>query len=403
MPRVSEAVDPIAAQPVFNKPEERQYRPSYTATPLVSPPHSPQLTQNGGYPGQWYHPPAMYANAYYPAPFSPVSDFDNVNREVGPINNEVYGDSDTLLIKVAGVLPDISRLLHQYRETHGQLSAKDVLASQVEAIHADHIKKLQIELQVTRAEYDKAFRKVVDENDGLKYELQRRQGESRAIDSLVQENRVLGENLQKLRQSNTELKDELDALRQSQSQALEARISEHDRAAAEHKIILSKAQLDLANLITKHTNQKKDLDDARRSESRYRSQLESATKQLEGRNDEQAQQKAATKDTTAEQPETAKSGNSEHHTELPIEATSAEKELRQELDSLRSQLEAQRIELVTEREARERHRQQQESSPSIPTELATGLTSLRTKHLELQQESDKVHRLLISLGYVTGV
>ena len=192
MPSVSEATSSFATQPVFSKPEERQCRPAYTATPLVSPPHSPQLTQNGGYPGQWYYPPAMYANAYYPAPFSPVSDFDSISREVGPTNNEVYGDNDTLLIKVAGVLPDISRLLHQYRETHGQLSAKDVLASQVEAIHADHVKTLQVELQITRAEYEKAYRKVVDENNGLKHEIQRRQSDLRVTESLAEEKQSPG-------------------------------------------------------------------------------------------------------------------------------------------------------------------------------------------------------------------
>ena len=345
----------------------------------------------------------MYANAYYPAPFSPVSDFDSMSREVGPTNNEVYGDNDTLLIKVAGVLPDISRLLHQYRETHGQLSAKDVLASQVEAIHADHVKTLQVELQVTRAEYEKAYRKVIDENNGLKHELQRRQSDLRTTESLVQENRVLEESLQKLRQSNTELRNEFDALKQSHSQVLEARGSEHDRSVAEQKTILAKAQLELANLITKHTTQRKDLDAIRHSESQYKTELEAARKQLEECNVGHAHYLASPKDVTAEQPETAKSESGHHHTGPPLEPNTVGKELRQELDTVRSQLEAQQILLNTEREVHEKYRRQQETLLAPHSELATGLTSWRSKNLELQQESDKVHRLLISLGYVTDV
>ena len=119
---------------------------------------------------------------------------------------------------------------------------------------------------------------------------------------------------------------------------LEARGSEHDRSVAVHNTILAKAQLELANLITKHTTQRKDLDVIRHSESQYKTELEAARKHLEERNDGLAQCAASPKDVIAEQPEAAKSESDHHHTGNPLEPNTVEKELRQELDTVRSQL-----------------------------------------------------------------
>ena len=287
-----------------------------------------------------------------------------------------------LLYKVAGVIPDIHRLLDQYRETHGQLSAKDLLAKQAEAMHVEQVNKIQLELQVTRTEYEKAIRTVVDENAQLKKDVQELRSQLASSEKLTQENLCLKTQLTGIEDKHTKDLMEKDAQHNqalsNQQQAMADKDVEHSRTLNDHKTILSKVQLELANLITKHSNQKKDLEASRATEVELR-------KKLEGQEIRHVQQFGNLESSSTKSMPGAFSDSEEHYLRV-VETLNAE------ILMLRQQSEKTRAE-------HEVYRRQQEERAAKQKLLADGVGKWKTKHEEMRREHENLERLLREIGH----
>lgn len=116
-------------------------------------------------------PPSMYGNPYYGMPFSPPAEPMMQNNEGPTSPSSTQGEHQQLLEKVAGVLPDIKRLLNNYKETHGQLSAKELLAKQADLSHSVQLNRFRVELEANKKEYEKMIQNLVGERSKLEREL----------------------------------------------------------------------------------------------------------------------------------------------------------------------------------------------------------------------------------------
>lgn len=425
-------------------------RTLYSATPLVSPPQSPRLT-HGIYNGQlpYYYPAPMYGSPYIQAPFSPSSEKDGMRNEGFSGKISPREENENLLHKISDVIPEIHRLLDQYRETHGQLSAKDLLAKQAEAIHAEQLNKLQVELQVTKTEYEKVIREIVEENLRFKREIEDLRKQVSATSSLEEENAGFKVSMEKLQKSYEDLNDRIDDLNQVKEQvlreknsqdklveSLQERLSEHAKTIAErqdqhskaleerdirfgkvmeekdeehrkilgeHKIILSKVQLELANLITKHSNQKKDLEATRNSEAQHKNKLEAKSRELEEAIARHQEELQALRTSNEEERQQLVSESEGRVARLIDEHMKEKEELMQSLDTVHAEMQTQNDDFAKERQAHEAAKEEHEELISKHADLAAGMTNWKAKHMELQKENEKMDRLLQALGHATEI
>ena len=334
-----------------------------------------------------------------------------MTRDVSVGSNDLFGDNDALLHRVAGVIPEIHRLLDQYRETHGQLSARDLLAKQAAAVHSEQINKIQLELQVTRTEYEKAIHSVVDENNQFRREIQDLRSQISASQNLTQESLTLKRSLGNLQASHQDLQKHIEVLKvthaeemsekdshctravEAHKHAMEDNDLEHTRTLTDHKVILSKLQLELANLITKHSNQKKELEMSRAAENELK-------KQLEEQADRRAGNLETLKSPNAKDNQTAVSEREESSAKLTGDQSSTtEKEHIQAVEALKAEMLAQKVDFEKAKAEHEAYRLAQEAHRGRHEELAEAMLQWRVKQEDMKRGHEKVEKLLKALGY----
>ncbi|KIX01770.1 uncharacterized protein Z518_09497 [Rhinocladiella mackenziei CBS 650.93] len=474
--------------------------PPKARSPLASPPQSPMLHQYVGSPPPqqpapypYPYPPSFIGSppfqpGFYPTPFtSPTAPF--IQSEMVPRAGSAGAEDERarLLEKVSNVLPDINRLLQYYQETQGLLSEKDHLVKQAESQHEEEISKLRIELSVTKEEYEKIIGEQAGENVKLKGEVADLAEKLSLSEELSRGSASMEEDLANLRLKYKFLEDDIETREShndqllTEKQALEAQLGEikkqltddraqhdrvlmelkevhqrqmaekedeHARALHDQKTGLAKIQLDLAGMITKHTQQKKDLDSARALISEHEHSLATKTKELadalhlhktelEARTktaEEKAQQHKqeisvwsqqlsesiakyeaeviSLRDSHQKEIEQVQKAGEERLSELIEEHKRREGRLQAELEALRSENEALeadfvkerdvrdnlKTELATAREAHETLKSQHDQVNKHHTELAEAMLSLKTKQAEWHQESERMERILQSLG-----
>ena len=301
--------------------------PFHAHTPLASPPQSPMLHHYMGSPPLQpvpymhpfpYPPPPMpnvtYSPGFYPAQFAPAP-LPNFQHEMIPRSGSAGAEDERtrLLEKVSSVLPDINRLIHHYQETQGLLSEKENLVKQAETHHVEEITKLQVELTVTKEEFEKIIGELATENVRLRGELNEQAERLSRVEETKSSSAEIRNELEELKLKYKELeaehgqaksavgqltteKERLKAetekyqkelqesrleLEESCQRQIRANEEAHTKASAEQKTSLSKIQLDLAGMITKHTVQKKELDSVRSLLSEKEHALALRDKELE--------------------------------------------------------------------------------------------------------------------------
>ncbi|KAK5062477.1 hypothetical protein LTR84_004549 [Exophiala bonariae] len=319
----------------WEQPQTYEQTPIQSYTPLASPPQSPMLHQYMGSPPLQavpymhpfpYPPPLMpnptYSPGFYPTQFAPPPPpMPNFQTDMIPRSGSAGAEDERtrLLEKVSNVLPDINRLLHHYQETQGLLSEKENLVRQAETHHVEEVAKLQVELTVTKEEFEKLLGELATENVRLKgeladqaeklarveensvrsarirEELEEHKLKYKEIEAECQQGRSVVENLMlekvALRAEVEEYKkhleanelrheDQMEELRQNLEEQFRKRDEAYNKTASEQKTGLSKIQLDLAGMITKHSIQKKDLDSVRSLLSEQEKVAASRTKEL---------------------------------------------------------------------------------------------------------------------------
>jgi chromosome segregation ATPase len=475
--------------------------PPKELSPVASPPQSPVFHQYVGRPPSqpglyaYPYPPPMMSNspyqpAFYPAAFAspPAPPFVHHPEPISRSGSTGTEDERTkLLEKVSSVLPDIGRLIHHYQETQGLLSEKDFLVKQAETQYESEITKLRIELSATKEEFERIIGEQASENVKLKGDMieqaekitllenSLREGATakqdlagfeatcKSLEGEVETSRSLNEQLQrergKLQSEVEDLKHKAEDAQIRYDEAVTAMKKEHEsqlaetdddhaRALNDQKTSLSKMQLDLAGMITKHTQQRKDLESARATimdrehalgvKTReladtldlHRTELEARARLSEETADEHKQeiqvwarklaeaearheaQMETLRESHAKEMDALREAANRKCSELMQEHERREAQMQAELEAASSAVDALKTalnvtrqekdgmknELATERAAHESLRVRHETAQKHHAEMAESLVNLRTKQAEWQRESERMDRILHSLG-----
>jgi hypothetical protein len=418
-PSISPRMHYQPAAPIDYGPNMSPPLPQY---PYPYPPNMPMMPGPGPY----------YPNQYYTAAFPPPMEqrqFYDANGGGPSAMSSSEDDREHLLQKVSNVLPDIHRLLNEYKESRGLLSAKDMLVQQAEKEHEEKLTHLRIELDANKKEYEKVIQSVVSERGKLEREavvlhqqvadlqaVAEEHGKLKAeILSLQDSQKSLETEIENLRATNEELlsaqEREIQSVREAHSQQitelqkqhedhLTAKEKEHQQALSDQKSILSKTQLDLAGLISKHATLKNELENSRNLQNDHKNQLDAKTKELEETHARHAEEINAVKKSQEEDHGRALGALEAKNAKLVEDHNHKEQEWTQELETLRTRMQANSEDLERERREHQALRVTRKKEQDQASELARGIASWKAKHAELQTEHENVDRLVQSLRLV---
>jgi hypothetical protein len=377
----------------------------------------------------------FYTNQYYnpafPPPMEQRQPYD-VNGGGASARSGSEDDRELLLQKVSDVLPDLHRLLNEYKESRGLLSAKDMLVQQAEKEHEEKLTRLRIELDANKKEYEKVIQSVVGERGKLEREavvlrqqvadLQALAGEHEKLKtevlSLQDSHKNLETGIENLRTTNEELlsskaaqEREIQNVREAHSQQitelqkqhedhLAAKEREHQQALSEQKSILSKTQLDLAGLISKHANLKNELENSRNLQNDHKSQLDAKAKELDETHARHAEEINAVKKSQEEDHSRSLGALEAKNAKIVEDHNRKEQKWMQELEILRTQMQTNNEDLEKERKEHQALKATRKKEQDRASELARGIANWKAKHAELQTEHENVDRLLQSLRLV---
>jgi hypothetical protein len=410
-PSMSPSMHYQPAAPIDYGPNISPPLPQY---PYPYPPNIPMMPGPGPY----------YPNQYYTAPFPPPMEQRQLYDANGGGPSAMSGsedDRENLLEKVSNVLPDIHRLLNEYKESRGLLSAKDMLVQQAEKEHEEKLGRLRIELDANKKEYEKVIQSVVSERGKLEREVVVLHQQVADLQAVAEEHGKLKTELLSLQDSQKSLESEIENLRATNEELLSSKAAqemeiqsvreahsqqitelqkqhedhlavkekEHQQALSDQKSILSKTQLDLAGLISKHATLKNDLESARHLQNDHKDRLDAKTKELE-----------ETHARHAEEINAVKKSQEEDRAKLVEDHNRKEQERMQELETLRTQMQANSEDLEKERKEHQALRVTRKEEQDQASELARGIASWKAKHAELQTEHENVDRLVQSLRLV---
>jgi hypothetical protein len=369
-----------------------------------------------------------YASPYYPQPFSPAGEASQLPAVERHVSRSGSGDENNdLMVRIQSVLPDLSRLLEQYREGQALPAAAENAISGLSSQQNENLTTLQQELNTTKKEYERVIRNLVDENCTLKNEAEDRQRRSRSLEGDSRSSRKLKSEYEALQAQHQNLANSVDSIRLSKEElmaeklkhieslkkdkhiikeshhrvladlkaqhleALAAKDNEHQRAVAEHKSSVNKVQLDLATLISRHTTTKRELENAHHSEAAYKAQCDKLKadhqRALESLRHEYKSQHLRHEEDTKK-----------HLIELEAFRT---KEIGWERESraLQAELQEHKVALASERDAHASLKAIHEEWNKRTADLSEAMTSWRKKHAELQRENENLDGVLLRLGF----
>jgi hypothetical protein len=453
-----DVVEKADSKDVLNKVSSKTSQSPPPATPMMSPPISPRMHYHATAPVDYGpnmsptlphypypYPPNMammpgsgpfYANQYYNTPFSPPMEQRQpyeINGAGQAARSGSEDERELLLQKVSDVLPDIHRLLNEYKETHGQLLAKELLVQRSEKEHEEKLSRLKIELDANKKEYEKVIQSVVSERGKLEREATVLRQQVADLQTLAEEHGKLKIHFASLQGSHKELeatvetlrmtKEELLSSKEAQTKELQinreahsrqlaetqkqhedglaAKEKEHQQALSEQKSILSKTQLDLAGLISKHANLKNDLEVSRNLQSGHKTQLEAKTKELDETNARHAEAINAIKKSQDENRGRSLVEIEAQNAKIVEDHSRKEQMWIQELKTLRDEMQTHKEDLEKERKDHQMLKATRKREQDQASEFAKGIASWKAKHAELQAEHENVDRLLQSLRPVT--
>ena len=326
-----------------------------------------------------------------------------------------------ILEKVTNVLPDINRLLEHYQETQGQLSAKDIMVKQSELMRAEEIARLRLELDAKKEEYDKLIERLVGENYKYKLELEEKNASITAIEEAAKEHASLKEQFHSMKVKHDEAISTADAARLVKEDLLTEKLKlekDHTKAASEHKVVLSKVQLELANLITKHSSVKKEFEASRGTilalEQRFetttkehqatltlhQAELDAKAKEAEELQNQHRQQLESQLDSlTSSRQQEIQALQEAHDQKLKDMMSDHESNAAKLVEEHTTQLTAIKGELDGQKHAFGKLQTEHEEMGVKHNQLAGAVVSWKKRHEEWQSENEKFNKLLETLGH----
>lgn len=334
------------------------------------------------------------------------------------------------------------------------------MAKQTELQHTEEVARLRLELTARKEEYDKLIERLVGESYKLKTELEEKtkriseleeaaktfqsgqdemtvlkdkaaEAVSTADAARLAREQLLADKLKveadlegskKVHDSRHEQhKRDIEDIKRSHKETLDARDKDHQKAANEHKMVLSKVQMELASLITKHSQQKKDLDSSRSIHQSLEQKLDAQSKEHEAA-------LVAHKEAMDAKAKEAEDLAAQHRQQLESQMESLTSQRQQELQSVQDAHEQALKDLRAENEANaakltEDHQsamaviqgefdahkdafskltREHEEMGDKHTQLVGAVTSWKTRHDEWQAETDKLKGILHTIGQKEG-
>ena len=333
------------------------------------------------------------------------------------------------------MLPDINRLLEHYQETQGQLSAKDLMAKQTELVRAEEIGRLRLELDARKEEYDKLIERLVGENYKYKLEVEEKTASVASLEASVKEQEGMRAEFEAMKSKHDEAIASADAARLAKESLLaeklnletthksnlEAKEKEHSKAASEHKVVLSKVQLELANLITKHSSVKKEFESSRgvilgleqrldttakeheTALAAHQAELEARTKEAEELQNQHRQQlESQLESMTSSRQQEIQSLQEAHDQKLKDMMSSHEANAAKLAEDHATQMTDIRGELDGHKDAFGKLQTQHDEMGAKHSELSGAMMSWKRRHEDWQLENDKLNKLLETLGHTSN-
>ena len=417
---------------------------SQRSSPVPLPPQGVPPMSYGYMPmmtGGMHNP--MYGGPYYGMPFSPPAEplIQNSERPGSPPSTQ--DEHQQLLEKVAGVLPDINRLLCNYKETHGQLSTKELLAKQADLSYNEQLSKIKVELDATKKEYEKVIQNLVGEKSKLERDLNGVRQRVVSLEKVEANCKALRAEVETLQANKKELTEGFDSIRRSKEELqtlklakekeiesltktlqaekelysrnitdvkeqakdqMDAKQKEFHKIIGDHKLNYSMVQMELTSLFSKHNNQKKELELARSSEADHKIRLDLKSKEFEDALARHGQEIRSIKKKHEEGQERLAQESEERVAKIVAANSAKEKEWQQDLHEMGAELESGKAEsrrlrddLQTLKNSREAEKLQ------MSAELVESLALWRTKSKELQQQNQNLDRILQGLGCATEI
>ena len=354
-----------------------------------------------------------------------------------------------ILEKVTNVLPDINKLLAHYQETQGQLSARELMVKQTDLERAEQIAQLRLELDAKKEEYDKLIERLVGENYKCKLEIEEKSARIAALEEATVEQGpskeefesmkarladaistasaahlakedVLAEKL-KLESISAEKREQhkldLEQLGREHVSHLETQTIEHDKAASKHKTVLANVQLELADLITKHSAVKKDFEVSRKTvialeqrlevtmESQqaafaaHESELAEKAKEVDKLRNEHRQQMGCQYDSlTSSQQQEIQRLHEAHNQRLNEMALAHDSDVAKLSEEHTTRLTTLQAELESQIKASSKLQTEHEQVKAKHNMLAGAMLSWKQRHEQWQSENDKLNKLMETLG-----
>lgn len=344
-----------------------------------------------------------------------------------------------LLEKIAGVLPDINRLLSNYKENNGQLSAKELLAKQADLSQNEQLSKVKVELEATKKEYEKVIQNLVDERGKIQRELVDTRQRAIDLDKAQIESKALRAEVESLQANKKEMTEGLDGMRRSKEEmqtlklanekeieflkiSLQAEKTLHHRSVtdakeqardqmdlkqkelrktiSDQKLSYSKIQTELTSLLSRHNNQKKELDAARSSDADHKIKLNQKCKEIENTLVRHAQDVQSIKEKYEEERERMAQEGEERAATIGQQQAAKEKQWEQDLQNMGAELGSEKAESRRLRDEIQRLGKKMEAENLQKfAELVESLAVWRAKSDELHKERQNLDRVLQGLGY----
>jgi hypothetical protein len=386
-------------------------------------------------------PASMYANPYYGMPFMAPTESIMQTNEAPRSPSSTQDEHQHLLEKVVGALPDINRLLNHFKETHGQLSAQELLAKKSDLSHTEQLSNIKVELEANKKEYEKVIQNLVGEKGELERELTIAKKRVEDLEKVEFEIKALRAEMDTLQVSKKDLTDGLDGLKKAKEKMQIEKMANEEEIVSlkkalqdekelrhldvaevkeqakgqmdsvqkefqisvdDHKSNYLKVQADLTSLLSKYNHQKKALEGARSAEADHKSKASLKTKGFEDGIAKPSQEIQSIKKHHEGVQKRMTQESEERVTKMSEERSRREKSRERELHDIGARLDLEKSENQRLRDQLDTQRKSKDATKlQMSVELVESLTLWRAKSYELQKENRKLDRLLQGLGCAT--
>ncbi|RMZ90310.1 hypothetical protein DV736_g2447, partial [Chaetothyriales sp. CBS 134916] len=418
-------VDSSPATPNFGEPSSPD-QPRQTYTPVISPPQSPRLYYESPQPDPYHYMYPLLANSMpdFPSSFYPIH-----HQPPPPTSSPGQAPSQEMapFSTAPHVVPNINGLPEYYQVTQGQLWVHNVGVKQIEEQQREEITRLRLELDAKKEAFERIIESLIAENHKYKSEIEEKDGLIVALEESVSQHEaermefesfkarcaeaiaatdatrlttegLMNEKLgleKELEKQKEKHQAYIEEVKTEHNSILEAKERDDQKASAEYKQVVWKVQMELASLITKHSQQNKDLEACRGEVGMLEGRLASREKEHDEEVASLRHELESQLATVASQwQEEVQSLQESHDRKLKDLAVGHEPEVAKAVTEHERQMAEVRGELELQKTAFEKLQREQ-------FDLVGVVASWKVRHQEWLAEKDRLYKVLGTLGHAS--